>query len=275
MRRLRQLEEENRRLKSIWADQARYVITLDVPAAVRDNLLRFLPADDRPARIKSVEDIALASAFARRRRTLPPEQAACSQNRRKGRSSSHPDSRQSRRTCREPLPFVGPCTVYNPVGCGASVQGTETIEYQKKNQRDPNHRGQARPGRPRGAARRHRRPPGPPTRRPETRSVFCKHRGGSEVSHAGANGAPAHDQEPSPRLNLRTRENGQPEPEERANRSQGFRAAWFGAPERPTSGGSEARQGARGSLRRDRAQDRNLNDNAAQRIQYTPETEGV
>jgi superfamily II DNA or RNA helicase len=43
-------EEEN--FARIWADRARRVITLDVPAAVRQDLLRFLPASDCPARFK-------------------------------------------------------------------------------------------------------------------------------------------------------------------------------------------------------------------------------
>jgi SNF2 family DNA or RNA helicase len=37
------------------AGQAKHVITLDVPTAVRDDLLRFLPSDDVPARLKKPE----------------------------------------------------------------------------------------------------------------------------------------------------------------------------------------------------------------------------
>jgi SNF2 family DNA or RNA helicase len=43
-------EEEN--FARLWADRSKRVITLDVPAAVRQDLLRFLPDDDRPARLK-------------------------------------------------------------------------------------------------------------------------------------------------------------------------------------------------------------------------------
>jgi SNF2 family DNA or RNA helicase len=46
-------EEEN--FARLWADQAKHVITLDVPAAVRDNLMRFLPEGDKPARLKARE----------------------------------------------------------------------------------------------------------------------------------------------------------------------------------------------------------------------------
>jgi Superfamily II DNA/RNA helicases, SNF2 family len=44
--------EEQENFARIWANQSRRVITLDVPAAVREDLLRFMPADDRPARLK-------------------------------------------------------------------------------------------------------------------------------------------------------------------------------------------------------------------------------
>jgi SNF2 family DNA or RNA helicase len=43
-------EEEN--FARIWADKAQRVITLDVPTAIRQDLMRFLPEDDRPARLK-------------------------------------------------------------------------------------------------------------------------------------------------------------------------------------------------------------------------------
>lgn len=39
----------------LWADKAKHVITLDVPAAVRADLLRFMPDGDKPARLKQVE----------------------------------------------------------------------------------------------------------------------------------------------------------------------------------------------------------------------------
>ncbi len=43
--------DEESNFARLWADQARRVITLDVPLAVRQDLLRFLPANDRPARL--------------------------------------------------------------------------------------------------------------------------------------------------------------------------------------------------------------------------------
>jgi SNF2 family DNA or RNA helicase len=53
------IAEEERNFTRIWADQAHYVTTLDVPSAVRDNLLRFLPADDKPARLTSIDEGAV------------------------------------------------------------------------------------------------------------------------------------------------------------------------------------------------------------------------
>jgi ERCC4-related helicase len=44
--------EEDENFARLWADQAKHVITLDVPTAVRDDLLRFLPAGDAPVRIE-------------------------------------------------------------------------------------------------------------------------------------------------------------------------------------------------------------------------------
>ncbi len=43
-------EEES--FARIWANQAKRVLTIDVPQAARDDLLRFLPPDDKPARLK-------------------------------------------------------------------------------------------------------------------------------------------------------------------------------------------------------------------------------
>ncbi|WP_407530868.1 DEAD/DEAH box helicase [Methylobacterium oryzisoli] len=50
------VNEEDGNFARLWANQAKHVVTLDVPAAVRDDLLRFLPADDRPARLKRIMD---------------------------------------------------------------------------------------------------------------------------------------------------------------------------------------------------------------------------
>ncbi len=44
--------EEAENFGRLWADKARHVITLDVPEAARADLLRFLPRDDLPARLK-------------------------------------------------------------------------------------------------------------------------------------------------------------------------------------------------------------------------------
>lgn len=47
--------EEDANFAKLWAGQAEHVITIDVPTAVRDDLLRFLPETDVPARLKKVE----------------------------------------------------------------------------------------------------------------------------------------------------------------------------------------------------------------------------
>lgn len=45
------VSEEETNFARIWAGRAQHLITLDVPSAVRENLMRFLPKDDSPARI--------------------------------------------------------------------------------------------------------------------------------------------------------------------------------------------------------------------------------
>ncbi|MFP5237646.1 MAG: SNF2-related protein [Acidobacteriota bacterium] len=47
-------EEED--FARVWADKSPRVITLDVPTAVREELLRFLPNDDRPARLQEIDE---------------------------------------------------------------------------------------------------------------------------------------------------------------------------------------------------------------------------
>jgi hypothetical protein len=47
--------EEDANFAKLWAGQAKHVITIDVPTALRDDLLRFLPETDVPARLKKVE----------------------------------------------------------------------------------------------------------------------------------------------------------------------------------------------------------------------------
>ncbi len=53
---LDRVNEEDENFARLWADQAKHVVTLDVPAAARDDLLRFLPMEDRPARLKRIMD---------------------------------------------------------------------------------------------------------------------------------------------------------------------------------------------------------------------------
>jgi hypothetical protein len=43
--------QEDENFAVLWNDKAKHVITMDVPAALRDDLLRFLPASDLPARL--------------------------------------------------------------------------------------------------------------------------------------------------------------------------------------------------------------------------------
>ena len=52
---LDRVAEEDANFAKLWAGQAKHVITIDVPTAVRDDLLRFLPEADVPARLKKVE----------------------------------------------------------------------------------------------------------------------------------------------------------------------------------------------------------------------------
>ncbi len=47
--------DEERNFKGIWRGKARRVIVLDVPEAARRDLLRFLPKDDKPARLREAE----------------------------------------------------------------------------------------------------------------------------------------------------------------------------------------------------------------------------
>ena len=57
----------------IWANQAKRIITLDVPDAVRSDLLRFLPENDRPARLQDALDPAPPAVSAGPTETeLPP-----------------------------------------------------------------------------------------------------------------------------------------------------------------------------------------------------------
>lgn len=48
----KRVDGEAETFESIWNNESKRVITLDVPAAVKEDLLRFLPEDDRPARLQ-------------------------------------------------------------------------------------------------------------------------------------------------------------------------------------------------------------------------------
>lgn len=48
------VKEEVENFARLWADKAKHVITLDVPAAAQADLLRFMPDGDKPARLKHV-----------------------------------------------------------------------------------------------------------------------------------------------------------------------------------------------------------------------------
>ena len=52
---LDRVAEEDANFAKLWTGQAKHVITIDVPTAVRDDLLQFLPETDVPARLKKVE----------------------------------------------------------------------------------------------------------------------------------------------------------------------------------------------------------------------------
>jgi len=50
------VDAEEREFQVLWADKSKHVVAIDVPAAKRDQLLEFLPKDDKPARIKQWEE---------------------------------------------------------------------------------------------------------------------------------------------------------------------------------------------------------------------------
>lgn len=47
----RHVNAEEREFQALWNDRSKHVLVLEVPAAKKDELLRFLPKDDRPARM--------------------------------------------------------------------------------------------------------------------------------------------------------------------------------------------------------------------------------
>ncbi|MEK0082317.1 DEAD/DEAH box helicase [Benzoatithermus flavus] len=52
------VDEEDQNFARLWANQAKHAVTVDVPSAVREDLLRFLPHEDRPARIRRLDVVA-------------------------------------------------------------------------------------------------------------------------------------------------------------------------------------------------------------------------
>jgi SNF2 family DNA or RNA helicase len=46
------VEEEEHNFSRIWADKCSRIITLDVPSALKQDLMRFMPENDRPARLR-------------------------------------------------------------------------------------------------------------------------------------------------------------------------------------------------------------------------------
>ena len=51
------VNEEDANFARIWADQAQRVIVLDIPDAARQSLMRFLPKNDMPARLKQEPEV--------------------------------------------------------------------------------------------------------------------------------------------------------------------------------------------------------------------------
>ncbi len=49
------VDQEQDNFAGIWSGQARRAIVLDVPGAVREDLMRFMPKDDQPARLKKLD----------------------------------------------------------------------------------------------------------------------------------------------------------------------------------------------------------------------------
>jgi SNF2 family DNA or RNA helicase len=65
--------EEDENFARLWTNQAKHVITMDVPTAAREDLLRFLPADDVPARLKQTEKIAAPEEPVQQPKPASPE----------------------------------------------------------------------------------------------------------------------------------------------------------------------------------------------------------
>ena len=65
--------EEDENFGRLWTNQSKHVITMDVPTAAREDLLRFLPADDVPARLKQPEKLAPSEEPVQPPEPVPPE----------------------------------------------------------------------------------------------------------------------------------------------------------------------------------------------------------
>jgi len=50
------VEAEERMFQRLWNDKSPHALVLDVPSAMRDELLKFLPTDDKPARLHRTKD---------------------------------------------------------------------------------------------------------------------------------------------------------------------------------------------------------------------------
>ena len=61
----RRVADEEANFARIWANKGRRVIVLDVPEAVRQDLMRFMPTSDMPARLKKSEDNSLQNSAAK------------------------------------------------------------------------------------------------------------------------------------------------------------------------------------------------------------------
>lgn len=63
------VDAEEREFQALWADKSKHVVVIDLPAAKRDQLLQFMPKDDKPARIKRLEESAKDNML-----SSPPEE---------------------------------------------------------------------------------------------------------------------------------------------------------------------------------------------------------
>ena len=61
----RRVADEEANFARIWANKGRRVIVLDVPEAVRQDLMRFMPTSDMPARLKKLEGNTLQNSAAK------------------------------------------------------------------------------------------------------------------------------------------------------------------------------------------------------------------